>query len=89
MLQQPARFLLYMKTGKCRYDIAKNKTGIRRKWHEDSSGDGGCHGIYVSCGGGKEPIIKTVELTRPFAFLIYDRSNDEILFSRKVVTVSK
>lgn len=31
----------------------------------------------------KEPIIKTVEL------LIYDGSNDEILFSRKVVTVSK
>lgn len=26
----------------------------------------------------KEPIIKTVELTRPFAFLIYDRSNNEI-----------
>ena len=38
---------------------------------------------------GKEPIIKTVELTRPFAFLIYDRSNDEILFSGKVVTISK
>ena len=27
-----------------------------------------------------EPIIKTVELTRPFAFLIYDRNNDEVLF---------
>ena len=25
-----------------------------------------------------EPIIKTVELTRPFAFLIYDRSNNEL-----------
>ena len=35
-----------------------------------------------------EPIIKTVELTRPFAFLIYDRSNDEILFMGKVMTVS-
>ena len=58
MPQQSARFLLYMKTGKCRYDIAKNKTGIRRKWH-------------------------------PFVFLIYDRSNDEILFSGKVLTASK
>ena len=36
----------------------------------------------------KEPIIKTVELTRPFAFLIYDRSNDEILFIGKVISVS-
>ena len=35
-----------------------------------------------------EPIIKTVELTRPFAFLIYDRSNNEILFMGKVMTVS-
>lgn len=35
-----------------------------------------------------EPIIKTVKLTRPFAFLIYDRSNDEILFMGKVMTVS-
>ena len=35
-----------------------------------------------------EPIIKTVELTRPFAFMIYDRSNDETLFIGKVVTVS-
>lgn len=36
----------------------------------------------------KEPIIKTVELTRPFAFLIYDRSNDEILFIGKVLSIS-
>ena len=36
----------------------------------------------------KEPVIKNVELTRPFAFLIYDRSNDEILFMGKVITVS-
>ena len=36
----------------------------------------------------KEPIIKTVELTRPFAFLIYDRSNDEILFIGKVTSIS-
>lgn len=36
-----------------------------------------------------EPIIKTVELTRPFAFLIYDNSNDEILFMGKVMTVSR
>ena len=35
-----------------------------------------------------EPIIKTVELTRPFAFLIYDRSNDEILFIGKVTSIS-
>ena len=35
-----------------------------------------------------EPIIKTVELTRPFAFLIYDRSNDEILFIGKVISIS-
>lgn len=33
----------------------------------------------------KEPIIKTVELTRPFAFLIYDRSNNEILFRSKTL----
>ena len=32
-----------------------------------------------------EPIIKTVELTRPFAFLIYDRSNNEILFRSKTL----
>ena len=32
--------------------------------------------------------IKTVELTRPFAFLIYDRSNDEILFIGKVISIS-
>ena len=36
----------------------------------------------------KEPIIKTVELTRPFAFLIYDRNNDEILFIGKVISIS-
>ena len=36
----------------------------------------------------KEPVIKNVELTRPFAFLIYDRSSDEILFMGKVMTVS-
>ena len=36
----------------------------------------------------KEPVIKNVELTRPFAFLIYDSSNDEILFMGKVMTVS-
>ena len=35
-----------------------------------------------------EPIIKTVELTRPFAFLIYDRNNDEILFIGKVISIS-
>lgn len=35
-----------------------------------------------------EPIIKIVELTRPFAFLIYDRSNDEILFIGKVTSIS-
>lgn len=35
-----------------------------------------------------EPIIKTVELIRPFAFLIYDRSNDEILFIGKVTSIS-
>ena len=36
-----------------------------------------------------EPIIKTVELTCPFAFLIYDSNNDEILFMGKVMTVSR
>lgn len=36
-----------------------------------------------------EPIIKTVELTRPFAFLIYDSSHDEILFVGKVMTASR
>ena len=35
-----------------------------------------------------EPNIKTVELTRPFAFLIYDRNNDEILFIGKVISIS-
>ena len=35
-----------------------------------------------------EPIIKTVELTRPFAFLINDRNSDEILFIGKVISIS-
>lgn len=34
-----------------------------------------------------DPILKEVNLTRPFAFLIYDRQNDEVLFIGKVVTV--
>lgn len=34
----------------------------------------------------EEPIIKRVYLDRPFAFLIYDAANDEILFMGKVVT---
>ena len=34
-----------------------------------------------------DPIIKDVELTRPFAFLIYDNMNDEALFMGKVITV--
>ena len=34
----------------------------------------------------EEPVIKRVYLDRPFAFLIYDRENDEILFMGKVVT---
>lgn len=33
-----------------------------------------------------EPVIKNVELTRPFAFLIHDETNDEILFMGKIVT---
>lgn len=32
-------------------------------------------------------IIKEVNLQRPFAFLIYDMSNDEILFMGKVITL--
>lgn len=34
-----------------------------------------------------DPVIKSVELTRPFAFLIFDEMNNEILFMGKVVTV--
>ena len=47
--------------------------------------------VIMECMSGveeKEPFIKNVELTRPFAFLIYDRSNNEILFMGKVMTVS-
>lgn len=36
-----------------------------------------------------EPVIKEVELTRPFAFLIYDDINDEMLFIGKVVSVEE
>lgn len=32
-------------------------------------------------------VVKSVELTRPFAFLIFDEMNNEILFMGKVVTV--
>ena len=32
-------------------------------------------------------VVKEVELTRPFAFAIYDNVNDEMLFMGKVVTV--
>jgi len=34
----------------------------------------------------KDPVIRRVYLDRPFAFLIYDEENDEILFMGKVVT---
>ena len=34
-----------------------------------------------------DPVVKNVELTRPFAFLIFDEMNNEILFMGKVVTV--
>lgn len=34
-----------------------------------------------------DPVVKSVELTRPFAFLIFDEMNNEILFMGKVVTV--
>lgn len=34
-----------------------------------------------------DPIVKNVDLTRPFAFLIYDSTNDEVLFMGKVVTL--
>ena len=43
---------------------------------------------FMSAAVENEPIIKTVELTRPFAFLIYDRNNDEILFIGKVISIS-
>lgn len=33
------------------------------------------------------PVIKEVYLDRPFAFLIYDEENDEVLFMGKVVTL--
>lgn len=33
------------------------------------------------------PVVKSVELTRPFAFLIFDEMNNEILFMGKVMTV--
>lgn len=33
------------------------------------------------------PVIKEVYLDRPFAFLIYDEENDEVLFMGKVVTI--
>ena len=34
-----------------------------------------------------DPIVKNVDLTRPFAFLIYDSTNDEVLFMGKVMTL--
>lgn len=34
-----------------------------------------------------DPVVKSVALTRPFAFLIFDEMNNEILFMGKVVTV--
>ena len=34
-----------------------------------------------------EPVVKNVELTRPFAFLIYDEANSEVLFIGKIVTI--
>ena len=33
-----------------------------------------------------DPVVKSVALTRPFAFLIFDEMNNEILFMGKVVT---
>nr|WP_295278438.1 serpin family protein [uncultured Blautia sp.] len=35
-----------------------------------------------------DPIVKDVELTRPFAFLIYDNMNEEVLFMGKVLKVN-
>lgn len=37
----------------------------------------------------KKPIIREVYLDRPFAFLIYDEENDEVLFMGKVVTLDE
>ena len=34
-----------------------------------------------------DPIVKEVDLNRPFAFLIYDSSNEEVLFLGKVVSL--
>lgn len=34
-----------------------------------------------------DPIVKEVDLNRPFAFLIYDSANEEILFMGKVVSL--
>ena len=34
-----------------------------------------------------DPVVKSVALTRPFAFLIFDEMNNEILFMGKVVTI--
>lgn len=34
-----------------------------------------------------KPVVKNVELTRPFAFLIYDVMNDEALFIGKVMSI--
>ena len=36
-----------------------------------------------------DPVVKEVNLDRPFAFLIYDDINGEMLFAGKVVTVEK
>ena len=36
-----------------------------------------------------DPVVKEVNLDRPFAFLIYDGINGEMLFAGKVVTVEK
>lgn len=37
----------------------------------------------------EEPVIKEVYLDRPFAFLIYDAANQEVLFMGKVTTVTE
>lgn len=34
-----------------------------------------------------DPVVKSVALTRPFAFLIYDEANGEVLFIGKIVTI--
>lgn len=36
---------------------------------------------------GQDPVVKNVALTRPFAFLIFDEMNNEILFMGKVMTI--